>query len=137
MQNNEMGDEQIIPGFKGFIEKIKKYKKEIFIVGISIATVVGIVLLVKNRAIIKNKAVTVLFKKGVKINVDNAPIIQTVIENVVEIDSIEKVVEVNKHLRNLPAGHSASIIKMLTASKNGFQLENGQTWVDSYSKMCA
>lgn len=39
---------------------------------------------------------------------------------------------VRAHVRNLPAGQSASAVKTADAAANGFCLKPGQTWVVSY-----
>lgn len=122
---------------KGFFEKVKEHKTEIIIAGIAVVSIAGVIILTKNWDVVKDKTVTGLLKQGAKIRNDGIPAVQTVVENVVEIEVVEKIVDVSKHIRTLPTGHNASLAKMLTASKNGFQLEMGQTWVDAYSKMCA
>lgn len=122
---------------KSFFEKVKEHKTEIIIAGIAIVSIAGAIQLTKNWDIVKGKTVTDLLKQGAKIKVDGTPAVQTIVENAVEIDSVKKIVDVNKHIRTLPTGNNASLAKLLTASENGFQLEMGQTWVDAYSKMCA
>ena len=121
---------------KSFSEKVKEHKTEIIIAGVAVVSIAGIVLLTKNWDVIKEKIVTSLLKQGAKIRVDGVPAVQTIVENVVEIEVV-KIVDVSKHIRTLPTGHTASRAKMFTAIENGFQLEMGQTWVDMYSKMCA
>lgn len=122
---------------KSYFEKVKEHKTKIIIAGVTIASIAGVILLTKNWDIIKDKTVTVFLKQGAKIKVEGIPAVQTAVESVVEIEAIEKIVDVSKHLRTLPTGHNASLAKILTASENGFQLEIGQTWVEEYSKMCA
>ena len=122
---------------KSFFEKVKEHKTEIIIAGVAIVSIAGIVLLTKNWDAIKGKTVTSLLKQGAKIRVDGVPTVQTIVENVVEIEVVEKIVDVSKHIRTLPKGHNASLAKTLTAIENDFQLEMGQTWVEAYSRMCA
>ncbi|MDD3185315.1 MAG: hypothetical protein ACOX1S_14975 [Anaerostipes sp.] len=43
-------------------------------------------------------------------------------------------IEVSEHLRNLPEGWNASAEKILSATEHGYQLNPGQTWVDTYTK---
>ena len=38
----------------------------------------------------------------------------------------------SKHIRNLPEGYKASAEKIASAEENGFNLKEGQTWVDEY-----
>ena len=35
-------------------------------------------------------------------------------------------------IRNLPEGYKASVEKIASAEANGFNLKEGQTWVDEY-----
>lgn len=122
---------------KSFLEKVKEHKTEIIIAGLAIVSIAGIVMLTKNCEIVKDKTVTSLLKKGAKIRVDGVPDVQSIAEKIVRIEVVDKIVDVNKHIRTLPTGYTASLEKMLTANENGFRLEAGQTWVDAYSKMCA
>ncbi len=48
--------------------------------------------------------------------------------------SVPTPIEVSEHLRNLPEGWNASAEKMLSATEHGYQLNPGQTWVDTYTK---
>ncbi len=52
-----------------------------------------------------------------------------------EADESEKPpFEVSPHIRNLPEGWHASSAKREEAEENGFELEEGQTWVSRYTK---
>ena len=42
--------------------------------------------------------------------------------------------EVSKHLRNLHEGWHPSAEKIASAAANGFELGEGQTWVDTFTK---
>ena len=42
--------------------------------------------------------------------------------------------DVRSHLRNLPEGMNASMEKVRTALEHGYELQPGQTWVESYTK---
>ena len=42
--------------------------------------------------------------------------------------------EVDQHIRNLPLGKHASPEKIATAVEHGFELLEGQTWVEAYMK---
>ncbi|MCL1857707.1 MAG: hypothetical protein FWF92_00535 [Oscillospiraceae bacterium] len=119
-------------------EKVKEHKTEIIIAGITVATIVGVVLLTENwdvikkqvlisdvkNSIIKNKSIPSLTPTPININITN---------NV----PVEKPVDVSKHLRNLPMGWNASLEKIKSALEHGFTLTENQTWVDNYTKMCA
>jgi hypothetical protein len=130
---------------KGFIDKvkvkIKEHKTEIIIVGVTVVTVVGAVLITKNWDSIKR----LVFASDLKNNINKqkdiilmttAPVNVCITENVT-IESIERAVDVNKHIRNLPEGWNASLSKIESALEHGFLLEEHQTWVDTYTKMCA
>ncbi len=129
-----------------FIKWVKAHKKELFLAGISIASLIGIILGIKNKDSIK-ELWAALQKSVAKLPADKAvmrvtenpiPVVQTAIESIaVEVTTAEKIIDVNKHIRNLPLGHKASPEKLLSAIANGIELSANQTWVDAYSKMCA
>ena len=77
-------------------------------------------------------------KAVMKVTENSIPVVQTAIESIaVEVTTTEKIIDVNKHIRNLPLGYKASPEKLLTAIANGMELSANQTWVDTYSKTCA
>lgn len=130
---------------KGFIDKvkvkIKEHKTKIIIVGVTVVPVVGAVLITKNWDSIKR----FVFSSDLKNNINKqkdiilmttAPVNVSITENVT-IESIERAVDVNKHIRNLPDGWNASLSKIESALEHGFILEEHQTWVDAYTKMSA
>ena len=53
---------------------------------------------------------------------------------VVEEEVVEKAGShhASKHIRNLAEGQNASAEKIASAEANGFNLKEGQTWVDEY-----
>ena len=123
------------------IRWIREHKKVLFIAGISIATLIAIVLGIKNREAIKGLWVSL--RKAVEkqaVHVTKIPPVETanpVMEDVVMVvaqhhDSIP--FDVCKHIRNLPDGWHASAEKIATALENGFDLAEGQTWVTDYEK---
>ena len=123
---------------KSFFEKVKEQKTEIIIGSFTIVSVIGAVLIVNNWDLIKGQTIANIFKNGTKINGDTISHVAETIENtVISIHANEKVVDVSKHIRNLPVGYKASPEKLLTAIENGIELKVNQTWVDSYSKICA
>lgn len=122
---------------KNLLDKVKEHKTEIIIAGIAIVSIAGVILLAKNQEVVSSKNMATRLNQGMKIKADAIPAVQVAMENVAEIDVVEKIVDVSKHLRTLPTGRNASPAKLLTASENGFRLEIGQTWVDKYSKKCA
>lgn len=129
---------------KSLIRWIKEHKKELIIAGISIGTLILIILGIKNRAAIK--ALWESLRKVVKH--PTAKVTETVTKVTVEIpqEPIKEVItavasnsdtipfEVSRHIRNLPDGWHASPEKVADALKNNIILMDGQTWVDSYMK---
>ena len=61
---------------------------------------------------------------------------ETIIEDVVSIVNMEddnvRVAHASKHVRKLPDGWKASPEKIATSKENGFDLKEGETWVDNY-----
>ena len=129
---------------KGFTCWIKEHRKELTIAGISIGTLILIVLGIKNREVVK--VVWDSCKKAVKQS--TAKTAEAVSKVTVEIplEPIQEVItvvasnsealpfEVSRHIRNLPEGWHASPEKIAEALKNNIILMDGQTWVESYMK---
>lgn len=129
---------------KGLIRWIKEHKKELVIAGISIGTLILIILGIKNRATIK----ALWDSLRIVVKHPTAKVTETVTKVTIEIpqEPIKKVVtavvsnsntipfEVSRHIRNLPDGWHASPEKVAEALKNHIILMDGQTWVDSYMK---
>lgn len=129
---------------KGVIRWIKEHKKELIIAGISIGTLILIILGIKNRTEIR--ALWDSLRKVVKH--PTVKVTETVTEVMVEMpkEPINEVItavmsnsdtipfEVSRHIRNLPDGWHASPEKVAEALKNNIILMDGQTWVDSYMK---
>lgn len=133
-----MEDKMINQNKKSFFEKVKEHKTEIIIAGVTIITIAGVVLIAKNRNLFSDRNVAKLLKDGAKVNVDVIPHIAEATENtVISIQSNERIIDVSKHIRNLPEGWKASSEKLDSAIKSGIALAANQTWVDSYSKLCA
>lgn len=138
------GGEIAVDERKSLISWIKEHKKELIFAGISIGTLILIILGIKNKAEIK--ALWDALRKVVK--QPTAKVTETVTKVAVEIpqDPIKEVVtavasnsdtipfEVSRHIRNLPDGWHASPEKVAEALKNNIILMDGQTWVDSYMK---
>ena len=129
---------------KGLIRWIKKHKNELIIAGISIGTLILIILGIKNRATIKalweslrnvmihpNAKVTEVVTK-VTVEIPQEPIKEVVTAVTSNTDTIP--FEVSRHIRNLPDGWHASPEKVAEALKNNIILMDGQTWVESYMK---
>ena len=129
---------------KSLIRWIKGHKKQLIIAGISIGTLILIILGIKNRAAIKAVLDTL---KGVvkhptakaaeevaKVVTDIPPAPASEIVTAVVSNSETLPFEVSRHIRNLPDGWHASPEKVAEALKNSIILMDGQTWVDSYVK---
>ncbi len=129
---------------KGLIRWIKEHKKELIIAGISIGTLILIILGIKNREMIKavwnslRKLVTHPDVKvtetvtKVAVEIPQEPVKEVITAVASNSDSIP--FEVSRHIRNLPDGWHASPEKVAEALKNNINLMDGQTWVDSYMK---
>ncbi|MDR3542714.1 MAG: hypothetical protein P4L69_17390 [Desulfosporosinus sp.] len=123
---------------KSFYEKVKEHKTEIIIAGVTIISIAGAVLIAKSWDLLKNQNVAILLKDGVKGNDAIIPFVPEAVQNVViNIPSNGRVIDVSRHIRNLPMGWMASSEKLDSAIKNGTVLGANQTWVDTYSKLCA
>lgn len=136
----------------GFIKWIKANKKELIIAGVSITTIIGIIVVIINKDSIM--ALWESLRKRVentpvKISTASREIIECVVHEpaqVVEVVSATEIIkfpsnhnvqvpfEVCDHIRNLPDGWHASAKKITTAAVYGYDLKPGQTWVDTYTK---
>ena len=129
---------------KGFIQWVKAHKKELVIAGISIASIIAIII------VIKNKDSIVALWKSLRKSIDRPPVksvanshesvslAETVSEaQIIQFPvgrNIQSTFDVSDHIRNLPNGCHASAEKIATAAEHGFKLKSGQTWVDGYTK---
>lgn len=131
---------------------IKSHKKELIIAGISITTIVGVLLVIKNRETIKmmweslRLAITKQPLEATEgksmLSTTSAPISRPDIEvvpateiTVSRITGIEKMpFNVSEHRRSLHEGWKASAPKISIAAERGIYLQPGQTWVNSFAK---
>ncbi len=125
-----------------FLEWINIHKKELIIAGISITTIIAIILGLKNRASIESywKSLQQLLEKE---NHNNNSIARTPVikHSNIPSDSINNNIIpfsksphlVREHIRTLPNGHNASMSKLEIAKNKGIQLLPGQTIVNSYT----
>ena len=127
---------------KSLIQWIKEHKKELIIAGVSVSTLVLIVLGIKNRETIMAvwESLKVAVEKPSKKvseevtrNIVKVPPVQTP-EIILPSDDPRLPFEVSRHIRNLPEGWHASPEKIATALANNIDLMDGQTWVDNYMK---
>lgn len=123
------------------IRWIREHKKALIIAGISIGTLIAIVLGIKNREAIK--ALWASLRKVAEkpaVHAMKAPPVEAAhpaVEDVVTVVAQHRETipfDVAKHIRNLPDGWHASADKIATALENGFELAEGQTWVSDYMK---
>lgn len=128
---------------KGLIRWIRKHKTELLFAGLSVATIIMVVLGIKNRETIME------IWNSLRTRVSEPDIIATDDFINVKLISQEPLqgsdpftnpssdvnpFEVSKHVRNLAEGRHASPEKIASALENGFVLSDGQTWVKTYMK---
>lgn len=128
---------------------IIEHKKELFIAGISMAAIIGIVLGIKHKdslielwdilksIIDKRPSATPIIDKDEILElvdpiVENKPVQMLIAINSGNLERLPH--DVKAHLRVLPLGQQASAEKIATAAENGFNLSvGGITWVRDYS----
>jgi len=119
---------------------IKAHKKQLIIAGFSIATLIALVLALKNRESIKalleslQKAVESPASQATPSQLSVTPKMDTpdIVAKLSDDPTIQS--EVRRHIRTLHEGWHASPEKIATALENNIILKEGQTWVDSYIK---
>ena len=126
---------------RSMIKWVKAHRTHLALTGISVAAVVLLILGVKNSEELMNLKAQLLESIRDR-NSGDVPQISNVSMDMYElidvqpadIDSIltRAPHSVNPHIRNLPDGWKASDGKIATALANGFDLGEGQTWVDKY-----
>lgn len=136
----------------GFIQWVKANKKELIIAGVSIAAIIGIIVGIKNKD--KIMALWESLRKSVenspvKVPIASREVVESIAHEpaqVVEVVSATEIIkfpsnyktqvpfDVCDHIRNLPDGWHASAKKITTAAEYGYNLNPGQTWVDTYTK---
>lgn len=129
------------------IHWIKAHKKELIVAGVSIAAVVGTILLIRNHKALRaywNYLVGLIPKSSTARTTTKAAeatvkTTESVVKNAkvaTEAAHTSNVIpfEVAKHVRNLPEGWHASPGKIASALENGIDLAEGQTWVGPYWK---
>ena len=118
------------------IEWIKEHKTELFVAGISIGTIIVLILKMKNCEVVEEKVREL--DKMVK-NIQRVP------QGGGKTNKTEKIGmsgikeyalraphEVRMHPRNLPTGYKPSSTKLEAATKYGVELLPGQTFVEAY-----
>lgn len=122
-----------------FIQWVKAHKKELIIAGISVSSIICLIVGIKKREAILDlwKSLQEQLHSCSAVPLDNSNdkfCEAKIIEFPLKKDSVASI-EVREHVRNLPDGWNASMGKILSAKEHGYQLEPGQTWVDTYKKM--
>ena len=120
---------------KSLIRWIKDHKKQMIIAGISIGTLILIILGIKNRAAIKavwdslkgvvKHPTAKVAEEVAKVVTDIPPAPASEIVTAVVSNSETLPFEVSRHIRNLPDGWHASPEKVAEALKNNIILMDG------------
>lgn len=137
---------------KGFIAWVKAHRKELIIAGISVTTLIGIILCIKNRhsieALWKSLSSTIeksptevpkISQKAIE-KISQSSVTITDVINPSEIPFNNSAITyqnpfgVSNHIRNLHEGWRASVKKINEAGAMGIILQPGQTLVDAYMK---
>ena len=115
------------------------HKKELVIIGISTATLIAIVLGIKNKEGLEEvwwqlqRSIKDLnqISKAAKQQIGNEGIKpETIVFQ--KTGTVKVPHNVNEHIRNLHEGWKASSDKVIAAAEHGFDLKEGQTWVKEY-----
>ena len=121
-----------------FCEKVKEHKTEILVAGGIIVSVAAVILISRKWDLLNSQNITNLLKDGAKAKSNVVPLVPVTIQNtIIDSTSDGRIIEISKHIRNLPEGWKPSLEKLNTALMNGFELAENQTWVDDYPKFCA
>ena len=129
-----------------FIKWIKAHKKELILAGISIASLICVIIGIKNKDSIKElwaavqKTVSKIpsDKAIMKVTRNSIPVVETVSTSDTVSLPVHKeyraTFDVTGHKRNLFEGWHASQEKIAAAAAHGVELLPGQTWVENYTK---
>ena len=134
---------------RSFIIWVKDHKTQLKLAGVSVFAEIATIICIKNiDGLMRLKAELEDAITNGKRNSDNHQRINDdtrITEQLEQDDSvlctdsiIKKITtrvphSVDPHIRNLPDGWRASDRKIATATENGFDLGEGQTWVEKYS----
>ena len=126
---------------KSLVKWIKEHKTQLIIAGISITTIVAIILGIKNRQTLE-EAWSSLKRVAEKVpdksqsvckcieTVQEVPKASVTNESIIQITRIPH--DVSEHVRNLPSGYKASAEKLALAAERGLDLLPGQIIVEAY-----
>ena len=127
---------------KTFIIWVKKHKLELIIAGISVTAIIAVILGVKNYKALEEmqaslkKLVENTSKENPSVSVSQVPemvlIPDTAVTHTTHQEQI--VYDVREHIRNLHENWKPSPEKIAIAKKRGYDLKQGQTLVDEYTR---
>lgn len=144
--NTEENMDTIAENKKGILVWIKLHRKELFLAGISITTIVGIILGIKNEEVLVElwELLAESIRKIPKANITSASTEQSsvlALEPTVFVrkkySPLKEGFDVKGHIRTMEAGRYHSPEKAIEAAKLGIELLPNQTLVSSYKKCVA
>ncbi len=125
---------------KTLVDWVKNHKRELIIAGVSITAIIAVIIGIENHKALEEawKSLSRLVAKTPEaiLTVQASPVTEDT--SVKEIAKISMEITnraphyVSEHVRNLPKGRNASIEKISSAAKHGYNLLPGQTWVEAY-----
>lgn len=121
---------------------VKKHKLELIIAGISVTAIIAVILGVKNYEALEEmwaslkKLVEKTSKEIPSVSVPQVPEIVLIPDTAVTDTTHQEqpVYDVREHIRNLHEGWKASPEKIAMAAERGYDLKQGQTLVDKYTR---
>jgi len=127
-----------------FIAWIKAHKKQLVFSGVSVVTIIGVIIGLKNKDAIvslwkslEKRIMNVPDYSPEPLNVDQATTLTS--EDIIPVRPYSrptKAFKVSSHIRNLSSGRRHSEEKEMEAAALGIKLKPNQTFVDGYVK-CA
>lgn len=128
-----------------FIAWVKAHKKQLLLAGISVTTIIGVIIGLKNKEVImdlwdslKIRITKVPEKLPESLSV--VPVTPSALEDVISVRSYtspQEAFDVSQHIRNLSGGRHHSAEKAAEAAALGISLLPNQTLVDTYTKCAA
>ncbi len=129
----------------GFIAWVKAHKKQLFLAGISVIAIIGVIIGLKNKDAIMDlwdsleKSITKApekLPKSLSVTTTTPPTLEEVIP-ARSYTSPQEAFDVSQHIRNLSGGRHHSAEKAAEAAALGISLLPNQTLVDTYTKCAA
>ena len=120
---------------KTCITWVKEHKKELFIAGVSVSTIILVILGLKNQKALEEawKSLKKLVEKvSEEICTVEAPVVQDTVSVLDKISVTRAPHDVERHIRTLPESWKASAEKLAQAEELGIDLLPGQTLVNPY-----